>query len=393
MGSTISTTVPEDSSEMSEGVPHSQFPSAWLEPSTDQVISKAEWNRFPPGNTINEADYEIDWNAWLGLPYLIPGPNHPKLPLFHVFLKEYYGFNECIIPVAYFRGDEMPLIFTVAGPVDQNGAKPFYCMQYHEEFKHPLPKGIVPFSFWGFYSSVSQCFREFDPAVPMAPHTKAMKRLSNAHRRLGIPLPPHPTLPSTYILTRLADDPIQVLLTGFPACWLEPSADVYIPKSQWNRLPGGNNPREWSFCVDWDPWTGNDYLLPSTRKPTRSLIHIFLKEYFGIDECIIPIAFFTDDPRKIKLVFTIAGPVDQDGSKPFYCVVYPDYFRYPEGLDDGPWLWLLGRFSNVPNCFKGYDSSVIASRVDGRERLEKSHLKYNIPSPFPAPPELGRGLL
>ncbi|KAJ7061054.1 hypothetical protein C8F01DRAFT_1231057 [Mycena amicta] len=373
---------------MPQGAPDSHFPSTWLEPSTDQVIAKSEWNRIPPGNTMHEADYEIDWNAWLGLPYLIPGPNHPKRPLFHVFLKEYYGFDECIIPVAYFRGDEMPLIFTVAGPVDQNGAKPFYCVVYPEDFKHPLPTGRSPFFLLDFYSSVSQCFKEYTPAVDMAPHAKGMKRLSNAHRRLGIPLIPHPTLPSTYILTRLVDDPIQVPRTGFPQCWLDASPDVYIPKSQWSRLPGGgNNPREPAYFVDWESWTGNDYLVPSSRKPTRSLIHIFLKEYFDINECIIPIAFLLHDPRKIKLVFTVAGPVRDDGLKAFYCVVYPDYLTYGVGLEDGPgpWLWSLGTFSNVPDCFKGHDSSVIAQRTDGRERLEKAHQEYNLISPFCGP--------
>ncbi|KAJ7049043.1 hypothetical protein C8F01DRAFT_1185965, partial [Mycena amicta] len=221
----------------------------------------------------------------------------------------------------------------------------------------------------------------------IAPHANGMKRLSNAHRRLGIPLLPHPTLPSTYMLTRLPDDPIEVPRTGFPPCWLEASPDVYIPKYQWNRLPGGNNPHEWAYCVDWESWTGNTYLLPSTRQPTRSLIHMFLKEYFDINECIIPIAFFLDDPHKIKLVFTVAGPVRDEGLKAFYCVVYPDYLTYGEGLDDdpGPWLWSLGTFSNVPDCFKGHDSSVIAQRTDGCERLEKAHQEYNIFSPFRSP--------
>ncbi|KAJ7135726.1 hypothetical protein C8R44DRAFT_848592 [Mycena epipterygia] len=378
--------------------PPSSFPPSWLDGSSEMVIAKSEWNRIPPGSTINEADYEIDWNAWVGLPYLTPGSSHPNRPLFHVFLKESFGFDKCVIPVAYFRGEEIPLLFTVAGPVDKNNAKPFYSVQYPEELK----LSAFQLLYWGAYSSVSECFREFQPAENILPHPDGLKRLEKAYRELNIPFLAHSHLQSTYILSRLADDvplcasspslrltiPIPAAdsnpLTGFPPSWLEPSCDVYLPMSQWNYTPGDNNSREWAYRVDWDTWTGHAYLIPYSRNPKRSYIHIFLKEYFGLDVCIIPVAFFRDDIRRIKLVFTAAGPIDANDSKRFYCVVYPDYFNHPEGLDDGPWLWSLGTFSSVSDCYKANDFQAILPRSDGRQRLEMAYEEYNMPSPFPS---------
>ncbi|KAJ6609529.1 hypothetical protein B0H10DRAFT_2063774 [Mycena sp. CBHHK59/15] len=113
----------------------------------------------------------------------------------------------------------------------------------------------------------------------------------------------------------------KVVRKGFPDAWMTPQAQnaEVIHITLWNfEAPHQKNDFNVHWEVEWFTWGGWPRLLIRESK-SRSLFGILLREYFGLQGCVIPVAAFLGDSLQSWLVFTLAGP---ETEKEFYLVLY-----------------------------------------------------------------------
>ncbi|KAJ7217807.1 hypothetical protein GGX14DRAFT_561172 [Mycena pura] len=108
-----------------------------------------------------------------------------------------------------------------------------------------------------------------------------------------------------------------VVKSNFPPAWLVPSDELIISRSHWNSVsaPGpymeGRN-----YMAEFRVFYGIR-LLTSARFGVQ-FIPLVIREYYGVQGCIVPIGWMPFISPVIMFAFTIAGPVDEEGKKVFY---------------------------------------------------------------------------
>ncbi|KAJ6496035.1 hypothetical protein C8R45DRAFT_1094304 [Mycena sanguinolenta] len=141
----------------------------------------------------------------------------------------------------------------------------------------------------------------------------------------------------------------------FPTAWLTPMVGKYvIDAAHWNEEPvPETDAQQMEFSVQWSRFYGTNFL--TCRVFSIEVIGIVLNLYFNISGCIIPVAFIPDSPND-RFVFTIAGPCDDDGKKPFYLFHHDSPVSANKLYRFGP------AFSSVADFYQN-------RKVDGLQRI------------------------
>ncbi|KAJ7195491.1 hypothetical protein GGX14DRAFT_676744 [Mycena pura] len=175
---------------------------------------------------------------------------------------------------------------------------------------------------------------------------------------------------------------------GFPAAWLVAKDDeLIIEQTLWNNEPvpvdNGFFSNEWPFTL-----LSKFFKLTFRGFAPGSTI---IRLYFGLMGCIIPIAtvMHLETPG---MVFTFAGPTDNDGKKDFYVYVH-DYLKISTTK-----LYNLGPFASVADFYWNYDvvpwGTVCVQPVAGGEEVAMEELMkhgyFSWPEPKSSKPKKGR---
>ncbi|KAJ7651073.1 hypothetical protein FB45DRAFT_1018428 [Roridomyces roridus] len=131
---------------------------------------------------------------------------------------------------------------------------------------------------------------------------------------------------------------------SFPASWLVERDIPVADFSLWNReQPAFDDPHVTQFTANWDrTWTTRYF------KPGREGVAIgptFIRHYFGVAGCIIPIAALTASVN-LCLLFVLAGPADANGKKLFFSYLHDD--DHLDQID----LCHVGRFASVAEFYQ-----------------------------------------
>ncbi|KAJ7162454.1 hypothetical protein C8R46DRAFT_1353370 [Mycena filopes] len=120
------------------------------------------------------------------------------------------------------------------------------------------------------------------------------------------------------------------------------------------------------FDVDWRRFMGISGL-QSTKPGVPPMSVIALHTYFGIQGCIIPIAYLPESDDVPVYVFTIAGPCDGAGKKQFYLM-------QGSRADNSSLMRYKERFASVQDFFENAGRAGVerlSAAEGGKEAVEE----------------------
>ncbi|KAJ7220738.1 hypothetical protein GGX14DRAFT_559529 [Mycena pura] len=154
----VPTNVSLQAQSFSISLPSKGFPDAWLLPSDDQVITKAQWNHEePPADAPYGDEFTVDWPHSNSAGLFTPSSRGVIGP---TIVRHYFGLVGCIIPIASIPmlGETPAMIFTIAGPADAEGKKQFYVY-----FHNSLDLSATKIYRLSRFATVADFFRNSEP--------------------------------------------------------------------------------------------------------------------------------------------------------------------------------------------------------------------------------------
>ncbi|KAJ7193114.1 hypothetical protein GGX14DRAFT_577475 [Mycena pura] len=110
-----------------------------------------------------------------------------------------------------------------------------------------------------------------------------------------------------------------VVKSNFPPAWLVPSDELVISRAHWNSVAAPENCMEGRiYMAEFGVFYGHGIHLLTSARFGVQFIPLIIREYYGIQGCIVPIGWMPFIDPVIMFAFTIAGPVNEEGKKVFY---------------------------------------------------------------------------
>ncbi|KAJ7441319.1 hypothetical protein B0H11DRAFT_2096491 [Mycena galericulata] len=160
----------------------------------------------------------------------------------------------------------------------------------------------------------------------------------------------------------------------FPQSWLETNPNQVLPRSDWNPTLSGTAFQD-EYKANWAEWEAISYLIPTGNHNKVHHMSLMINYYFGVPGCIVPIAFDDDDGNVPTLIFTIAGPADEEGRKPIYILTFEQWMS-------GCTLHHLGDFASLSVDAGTVVPQKVEPLKDGRAKWDEAYRAQGLQSPL-----------